>query len=567
MDFWDTVSELIIKENVCIPANRKRLIEKVQFFKAIADTNERYQSLIDVSKFGNDRTALIKGPECEGILYKMLTDGRYQDYTIVASAYNIWAKKVGKPTVSDGAIGYFARKNAHIIQPMLMGMKKAYCKYTKQIHRDPTKAPLLFTNADDNILDLFFEQVTYDKDGKKKVNKYYRPALYIIIDTYNDYILGYAIGDTVNTELIYAAWRNAIEHIYELTGGYYLPQQLQTDRWGLDVKLKNKLTKFYKMVGGKFTAQSHGIPQGKPIEQSFGGDWHQVLKAMPSKNYAGYNITAKQRISQDYILEASKNYPSIDEVPKIVHQFITLMRCKGNPKTKISRQTEWIEAFNNSEISKKRKIDTGLKLDIVGVKRVGEPLKITSAGLKFSLNNQKYVLDVPDNVIYEHNGKGVDIIYNPAKMDEFLVTDGKGLRFVTGLYQNRPMAIADYKEGSRLQLEADWSAKKQITTLMATTVAERIKAVSNVDTQGLLQAGLLQKDLKNEAEANYLAQIFGGANLSLLPPRPLGTSRESGTNSPKEGNLPNRAQKALTEHTESLPADLADDDIDIRDFY
>lgn len=506
MEFWETVCELILKEEVNIPSNPKRLKEKLKGFLACKTLEERYISLIDMSKFGNERSKKID-EDAEAVLFKLFADGRNQDDSVITAAYNFWAKNNNREEVTSGAIGYFRRKNAHIIDPARMGMKKAYSKYTKEIHRDRASAPLLFINSDDNILDLFFE---VERNGAK--SKYYRPALYVIIDTFNDYILGYAYGDKVNTELIYAAFRNAANHIKELTGHYYLPSQLQTDRWGLDVKMKNHLSDFYRAFGGKFTPQAHGVPQGKYIERSFGTEWHQILKVLPSNNYAGNNITAKERLSAEYITMAAKDYPSIEQMPSIIEGFIKVMRLKANPKTKISRQHEWVQAFIASEKSKKRQIDTGVKLELCGVKHA-LPVSITSAGIQFTINKQKFTLDVPDMVIYEHNGKKVEIIYDPEQPTEFLVTDNYGLRFVTGLYENRPGAIADYKDGDRLRLQSDFDNKKQISQLMATAIQERMSGANDVDAQGLLQAGVLLKDAKHGAEADYIAALWGGTKV------------------------------------------------------
>jgi len=506
MDFWDTISELIIKENVSIPANRKRLIEKVKSFKAFNDNEARYTSLIDLKKFGNNKASKVKNEENEAVLYKLLSDPRKQDYTVVAAAYNLWANKAGYQTITHGAVGYFARKNEHIIAPLRDGLKKASNVYTKDIQRKRASAPLLFINADDNCLDLFFEVEKIKADGKVQKSKHYRPMLYVIIDTYNDYILGYAVGNTVTHELVYSAFRNAINHIATLTGGYYLPHQLQTDRWGLDVKYKNELGQFYSKVA-RFTPQAHGVPQGKYIERSFGTEWHQVLKVMPTNNYAGQNITAKERLSAEYIVEASKNYPSIERMPEIVESFIKVMRLKANPKTGISRQTEWLNAFQASEKSQQKAIDTGLKLQIFGKKYLHDAT-ITKSGLKPVINNQKITLNLPAEVIWQHNGKKVDIIYDPENLNEMLVTDGKGLRFIANQYQHVPSNFADYEPGDGARIHNLFEEKKSINRLMANTINERLKALPDINAQSLLQGGVLLKDLKNDAEESYLECLY-----------------------------------------------------------
>lgn len=503
--FWDIVTELIRKEEIGIPGNAKRLKEKLRQYQEQTDPVQQYELLIEKFRFGNGNSKKIKGEQAEAILLKLLSDPRKHDYTVVAAAYNKFAESNGQQQVTPGAIGYFKNKNEHILAASRDGRKNAYTKYSKHIQRDRASAPLLFINADDNCLDLFFETESWTELGGTKKSKYYRPMLYVITDTYNDYILGYAFGDRVTHELIYEAFRNAMNHIQALTGNYYLPHQLQTDRWGLDVKLKNKLAEFYSKMA-IFTPQAHGIPQGKYIERSFGVEWHQVLKAMPSNNYAGKNITSKERLSAEYVVQASKNYPKIEEMPAIVETFINVMRMKPNPKTGISRQQEWLKAFNASEKSKAKIIDTAVKLQLMGKKRVGEQLTLTASGLKPILEGKKISLDIPDQVIYEHHGKKVEVIYDPQNLSEVLITDGKGLRFVASPYQKVPAAIADYQMGDRERIGSLFEAKKQIGALLTQTLEQRIKILDeiHIDPQSLLQAGVLIKDLKQGAETLYL---------------------------------------------------------------
>lgn len=518
MDFWDTVSELIGKEGIAIPAAPKRLKEKLKQYNAAGDG--RYELLIEKHRFGNANASKIADEQSEAVLLKMLCDPRKHDDTVVAAGYNYWAKKNNRPTITPGAVGYFRRKNEHIIAPSRDGLKVAYNRYTKEIERERPSAPLLLINADDNCLDLFFEVEKIKADGGKQKSKHYRPMLYVIIDAYNDYVLGYAVGNSVTHELIYAAFRNALNHIQELTGQYYLPHQLQTDRWGLDVKMKNQLGEFYKRIA-TFTPQAKHVPQGKYIERSFGVEWHQVLKALPTNNYAGKNITAKERLSAEYIIEASKNYPTIEEMPGIVESFIKVMRLKANPKSGKSRQAEWLEAFLASEKSQKRQIDAGVKIQLIGKKREGAPLTITTKGIQTGSGDNKVRYDVPDEVIWTYNGAKVDLYYDPEKPNEVLATDGKGLRFVTGINEKQPSAIADYKPGNKERLLGLWDAKKLIGEKMANVINDKLQHLGNVDAQSLLQAGVLLKDVKNDAEAEYLASLYGATPKAIEAPNPL----------------------------------------------
>nr|WP_067054128.1 hypothetical protein [Mucilaginibacter sp. L294] len=514
-EFWDTVSELILKENIAIPASYKQLTAKLRAYNQLPTAEERYELLIEKHRFGNDNAKKIDTDEAEALLLKMLSDPRKHDDTVIAAAYNQYAKAKDKETITPAAVGNFRRKNEHVLAATRDGKKKAYNKYTKEMQRDRASAPLLFINADDNCLDLFFEVETWTEAGGTKKSKYYRPMVYVITDTYNDYILGYAVGDKVTHELVYQAFRNALNHIQMLTGSYYLPHQLQTDRWGLDVKMKNALGEFYKRVAS-FTPQAHGVPQGKYIERSFGTEWHQVLKAMPTNNYAGQNITAKERLSAEYIVDAAKNYPKIDRVPEVVETFINIMRMKANPKTGISRQKEWIEAFNASEKSKAKQINAGMKLQIMGKKHLNPKnpdnslLTITSAGLRPTINGKQVSIDLPDEVIFQHNGKKVEVFYDPEKLTEFLITDSKGLRFVAQKYNNVPGALADYLPGDGKRIQGLFDAKKQVANLLTETLNTRLLALegTNIDPQALIQAGVLLKDVKQGAEMGYLESMY-----------------------------------------------------------
>lgn len=512
MDFWDIVSGLILKQNVDLPANAKRLKEKLKEFNSYADPIDRYYFIMekDLHRWSNSN-AKATDEEGDALILKLLSAPEKHDDTVIAAAYNKYAKDNGKNTLTAGAIGYIRRKNEHILMSTRDGSKNAYNKFTKEIGRKRASAPLLLLNSDDNNLDLYFTVKYKDSKGKQVRNNFYRPVLYVVIDTFNNYILGYAYGDNSTHELIYEAFRNSLNHINQLTGGYYLSHQLQTDRWGLDVKMKNELGEFYRKVGGKFTPQAHKVPQGKYIEASFGTEWHQVLKALPFNNYAGHNITAKEKSNHDAIALNAKNHPPIEEMPMIIEGFINIMRTKPNPKTGIPRQIEWLNAFHESEKSRKKHIDTATKLSIVGKKRDGLPLTITSKGLIGSFEGQKLRFDLPDEVIFKHNGSKVDVFYDPDNMNEVLITDGKGLRFVANEYSLRPSAIADYEEGDRMRLENDWNNKKKISEKLTSLLQDKLKVLdgSNIDPESLLQAGVMLKDLKNNAEADYIQQLYG----------------------------------------------------------
>lgn len=510
-DFWEIVTGLIRSNNIALNTNAKRLKETLKEFSSYVSPEDRWYYILekDLHRWGNANSKK-RDEEGEALIFKMLSDSNNHDDTVIAAAYNVYARNNGKSEYTAGAIAYIRRQNEHIIKATRDGAKKAYNKYSKEIGRKRPSAPMLLLNGDDNNLDMYFKVVTRDKNGKKVTNNFYRPVLYVVIDTYNNYILGYSYGNESTKELIYDAYRNAVNHVHELTGGYFMPHQLQSDRWGLDIKLQGDLAQFYKGVAGVFTPQANGVPQGKYIEASFGTTWHQMLKVMPYGNYAGHNITAKERKNQEAIAINAKDHPSIDEMPRIIEEFITLMRMTVHKKSTMTRQQQWLDQFWKSQKAQQNRIDTATKLTTLG-RTHKNPLTITTKGIQGMIEGQKLRFDLPDEVIWKHNGAKVEVLYDPENLNEVLITDGKKLRFVANQYQEMPAAIADYQEGDGQRLHQLFESKRAISARLTSDLQEKLSALdgTDIDPAGLLQAGVLLKDLKNGAEAAYLQQLYG----------------------------------------------------------
>jgi hypothetical protein len=75
-------------------------------------------------------------------------------------------------------------------------------QYTWQAnHEKRPSAPLLLIGSDDNDLDLYFQNETANKKGHTVVNYFHRFKLIVVMDAFNDYVLGYAQADVVTAEL------------------------------------------------------------------------------------------------------------------------------------------------------------------------------------------------------------------------------------------------------------------------------------------------------------------------------------------------------------------------------
>lgn len=492
-DFWNTITDLIRAKNVHLPTSEKRLKERLKDYKG-----QNYASFIEAWRFGNSNSKKVDDDIAEALLLEMIGHDHQHDYTVIAAKYKEWATAAGKLPITPGAVGYWAKKNAHLVTQSREGKAVNYNKFNKHILRDRPSAPMLLINSDDNVLDLYFIEEKVNKQGYVTKNHYYRPVLYVVIDAYNDYILGYAIGETVTIGLVKEAYRNAANHVKQLLNGYYLPHQIQTDRWGLGKG--NELERFYQSMAVHTPATAR-VAQGKYIERTFGVTWHQTLKHFI--NYSGQNITAKERLNPDAVDKNKANFPTVNEAPAQVALFIEHMRQAVNPSTGKPRQQEWIEAVQNSEKSQQRQIDAEKHLRVFGIlhePKNGRQNSLQPAGL--TIKDGKFTYEIPAEYFPQQMGKKVQVYYDPYDMRQVLVTDGNGLRFVAENYIKSPSAIADHTEESRQLYWKRMDEKKAIAAVPGQAQAKRRETLdrAQIDAASLLQSGTLIKQVRQHAE-------------------------------------------------------------------
>lgn len=518
--FWKIVTDVFTAEMIGLPKNSAALRRRIAEYRKAG-----FELLIEKWRFGNDNSKKVKDQVAEDTLMKLIEWDNKQDDVVIAATYNMWAVENNRQTITPATVGYRRRTKAYEVVIAREGKSAAYNKYTKQIKRHRATSPLMLINSDDNVLDLYFTHTTYS-NGKKHVNRYYRPVMYVVIDTFNDYVLGYAVGETVTIELIKAAYRNAMQHVIELTGAPHLWHQIQTDKWSIDPALEGGLATFFKNQSIFFPAQ---VAQSKYIERVFSHPLHKVLKVFP--NYSGANITARganARPNTDALQKRSASFPDVQHAPAVIEMTINTMRHRTD-ENGVSKQQQWLTAFHESEFCKTRAITNDRKLELFGIKLDRKPdelPRLLAQGLNFQLGNKKYSFDVPASLFPEHHNKRVQVIYEPESMDTVLVTDGKGLRFLTSKYITQPAALADRKEGDGKMLDTHTNEKEEVMNKMIDFVTEREARLqrAGIDAHSLLQANVLTKAINhkaqktitgsNEAETPQLPPVFTDAEYS-----------------------------------------------------
>ncbi len=487
-DFWIKVGEIIDTDLIDLPAGYKRLREKVAEY-----ATGGYKSVIS-KHHGNQRTLKVSSELAESLLLELISIP-YHDDVVICRRYNDWAVPNDHKPITPRTVCYWRKNKEVLIMGAKEGNRQWHNKFGIEISGTRPSAPLFRVESDDNELDLYF------LDGK---NSYYRPVLYVVRDSFNDYILGYAVGNTVNTALVKEAYLNAIHHVKELTGGYYLPHDLQTDRWGVSKNLDNDLALFFKSVCSIYMPATVKNPRSKYIEQSFGKAWHKILKFYP--NYSGHNITAKTKLNEDHKALNKKNYPLIDQAPDQIAQFIGILRNTIDEKTGKSKREEWVEEFEartRSHTSIKL-IDEMQMLFLLGQRHEYQN-QITSRGITPAINCVERRYMIPEEYYLDAVGRKATVIYDHNDYSRVLVDVGN-MRFIAYADKPIPRATLDYQEGDRTRLNQKFDLRKRLAGDVATKSESRKEILqrNRIDATSLISAGLsVPKNIKQAAVLAY----------------------------------------------------------------
>ncbi len=498
-EFWSTVFSLLSSEKVHLPLSEKRLKEKIKAY--FINNHPKYEALVkpDLFRWGNTNTKKIADEVAESFLIKLLAHDHQFNCAVVRAAYNKWAVETGRKTLTTAGIRAFYERKKHIILYNREGKAENYATFVPQIRQTNISAPMLLINGDDNVLDLYFTQEKRDKKGQAYTSYTYRPELYVILDTYNNYPLGYAIADTPSKELIKEAFRNAANHVKQLLNGYYLPYQIKTDRFGLGKG--NDLDLFYQSICTNYTAATARLAQGKKIEQFFGNDLNAVLKTFI--NYGNRNNQAQEQRNPEAVDRVKKLYPSIDEMPAYVAKVFEMLRQTVNETTGKTRQQEWIEAFQQSEKSLNQAITAEQHLQIFGTlhkPKNGSSNRLNPKGLE--IMGGKYLYEIPSKFFPEHAGRKVQVFYDSFDMSKVYVTDGDKLRFVAKTYERTPAGLADHTEETQKLYWKRMAEKKRISSVAPDglkTADENLER-ELIDAESYLQSGGLVKNIRHSME-------------------------------------------------------------------
>jgi hypothetical protein len=493
VQFFFHVCELIKIENIALPSVYRKLHARIDEY-----VKDGYVSLIS-RKFGNRSAAKVNDELCESMLLEMIAHPMQFDDILITMQYNKWASENGYSTITPATVGIHRRKNYHLITAERDGNELLKEKYLKQAKGRRPSFPLAMVESDDNHIDLQFIDI-------ETKNKYVRYKAIVVIDSYNDYVLGYAYTtDEVTINLIKAAYVNAMYYIRSITGAWHLPHEVKTDQFGIGT-----LEPYYKKIGNYFKTPVGSKHRGY-IEPFFGSAHWKRCQKFGANNYTGNNITALTRgVNIDYVRDNINNRPIIGRESEVqIEQFFHRLRHLPN-KEGLSKHEQWLTGWNNLAAEKKRVISDEQFLLTFGIEH-NKLNSITNRGVEPTLMGYKYSYDLP-NYDMSLIGKKVSVLYDPFDLSRVLITNYEDVRLMAYEAKLNSRAMADADLNSRTFLNSVLQEKVDSVSEISKKSQKRKNTlkVHSIDPIAVLQSGVLEKSMRHEAEQKYFEQYSGG---------------------------------------------------------
>ena len=472
-----------------LPMNARRLQQKYNVF--FAGGGRHYEVFVS-GKYENKNAGAVQTAEQEALLVRLIGDHRNLDNEQVARLYNTVGEKLGLKRVTAKVAASWRERYDLETASARLGKSEFNNVRTLQVSRRAPSTPMLLWSVDGWDAELYYQK----RNAKGVITYSNRLTVVVVLDAFNKYPIGYAIGEQECTALITAALRNALNHTAALFGARYKADEIQSDHYALKA-----LQPVYAVCADKFVPARVGNAKAKPIERYFKTLNQQYCQMLP--NWSGFGITSDKH-----------KQPNADALNAHRHSFPDEAGCR--------RQ---IEAIIASERAKKReaylqgwaKVRDDLRRPMADEQylltfgsETGYKNALEGSGLNVRILGQRRQYDTTDIAFRKYSHVRWNVKYDPEHLERVLaVNDDGSLRFVLREKYVQPMALADRQEGDAEQLALIAAANKRLEAHVTDTLADAQQKVEvlfrqnpqldNVLTRALIVDSQGQhKDRRNE---------------------------------------------------------------------
>ncbi len=219
-----------------------------------------YKAIIS-RKYGSQNASKVKKNHQKIFIEELIKTHLNLNNEQVANLYNLAAKQTGWETISAGTVANYRRDIDLYTYAGRRGESNFRNTKAMQVKRTRPSVPMVYWTVDGWDTELLYQKETTNKNGHKVTTYHNRLTTIMVLDPFNNYPIGYAIGTNESPDLIKEALRNAINHTKKLFGSRFKPFQLQTDNY----QIKN-LEPLYSATTKHFTPARVRNSKTKVIE-------------------------------------------------------------------------------------------------------------------------------------------------------------------------------------------------------------------------------------------------------------------------------------------------------------
>lgn len=497
-DFWAAVAKHLPRVADIyphsLPENPRVLQRKYnEFFKG----GEPHYEVLISGKFRNKNAAKVATEEQIAWLTMLLQAHTKLDCVEVTEYYNIAAEKHNWKKVTRHTMMAWLENLGWLVNAGRDGAKTYLNKMAMQVKRFAPTAPLLYWTLDGWVAELY-----YKKHGKRGTTYCNRLTVVVVLDPFNKYPIGYAVGEHECSGLIKEALRNAVNHTAELFGRRYRATQLQSDNYAI-----KKMLPIYGAVADHVTPAEVGNAKAKVIEPYFKYINHKYAKKC-SGNWSGYGITARKESqpNMDWLNAHKGQIPEEAEVRAQVASIIAAERA--------AKREAYMAGFTKIPADRLLPMTTESYLLTFG-DETGYKNALEGSGLNIRLLGERRTYDSFDLEFRKYAHIRWNVKYDPDNLQEVLAVSDEGdIRFMLEEKYVQPMALADRRPGDAEELERvrDFNKELKRTVIERTAQAAEIVRESllrHPDTDNPYITGVLtdsrgqNKDRKNQYRLEY----------------------------------------------------------------
>ncbi len=477
LDIWNTLSKDVNAFNEVdhqLPTTRDSLRRKVTAYQKYG-----YASLIS-KKLQNTNSKKTKTKEQTALLDELIAKHTNLDNEIICSLYNTVAEQLEWSKITRKTVSNRKTKSNLVTFAGRNGTTALSNKLLMQHKRLKPSSPMLYWTLDGWDAELLYQEVKINKNGTKQTTYHNRLNIVTILDPFNNYPIGYAIGTHETPTLIQKALKDAFNHSKELFGDYYKPYQLQSDHYSI-----KKLKPFYKKCTKHFTPAKVKNAKSKVIERYFSTINTKYCKLFD--NWSGHNsVTGSENQPNDeYLYKIRHSFPDKQGCIQQLEQIIQIERA--------NKLDEFVKNWSNTRDEHKQ-IMSKEEYFLTFGETTGYTNKLRGNGLNITIENTIKNYDSFDLEFRKHAHVDWNIYYDTNDLTSVLATSPNGeLRFFLDEKYIEPMALADRidgdaKEGARIN-----QYNKEVLHYISDEREQNINTINNLITENPQIKDTLQK--------------------------------------------------------------------------